>query len=85
MHPGAHHYRIHLWDGVKPIRAEKSAALYGQAAPGIAHAWHMPGHTYTGLKRYADAAYQQEGLGPRRPRLYVPRPGHAVRDPQLRP
>jgi len=61
MHPGAHHYRIHLWDDVKPIRAEKSAALYAQAAPGIAHAWHMPGHTYTGLKRYADAAYQQEG------------------------
>ncbi len=56
----AHHYRIHLWDGVKPIRAEKSAALFGPAAPGIAHAWHMPGHTYTGLKRYADAAYQQE-------------------------
>jgi peroxiredoxin/tetratricopeptide (TPR) repeat protein len=61
MHPGAHHYRIHLWDGVKPVRAEKSAALYARAAPGIAHAWHMPGHTYTGLKRYADAAYQQEG------------------------
>jgi peroxiredoxin len=60
MHPGAHHYRIHLWDGVKPIRAEKAAALYGPSAPGIAHAWHMPGHTYTGLKRYADAAYQQE-------------------------
>ena len=61
MHPGAHHYRIHLWDSVKPIRAEKSAALYTRTAPGIAHAWHMPGHTYTGLKRYADAAYQQEG------------------------
>ena len=60
VHPGAHHYRIHLWDGVKPQRAEKSAALYGSTAPGIAHAWHMPGHTYTGLKRYADAAYQQE-------------------------
>ena len=60
MHPGAHHYRIHLWDGVKPIRAEKSAALFGPAAPGIAHAWHMPGHTYTGLKRYAEAAHQQE-------------------------
>jgi peroxiredoxin len=60
MHPGAHHYRIHLWDSVKPIRAEKAAARYGPAAPGIAHAWHMPGHTYTGLKRYADAAYQQE-------------------------
>jgi len=61
MHPGGHHYRIHLWDSSKPIRAEKSAALYAQTAPGIAHAWHMPGHTYSGLKRYADAAYQQEG------------------------
>jgi peroxiredoxin len=60
MHPGAHHYRIHLWDGHKPARADKSAALYGKTAPGIAHAWHMPGHTYTGLKRYSDAAYQQE-------------------------
>jgi peroxiredoxin/tetratricopeptide (TPR) repeat protein len=59
-HPGAHHYRIHLWDGTKPIRAERSAALYGRYAPGIAHAWHMPGHTYTGLQRYTDAAYQQE-------------------------
>jgi peroxiredoxin len=61
MHPGAHHYRIHLWDGVKAIRAEKSAATYARTASGIAHAWHMPGHTYTGLRRYADAAYQQEG------------------------
>lgn len=61
MHPGSHHYRIHLWDGVKPARAERSAALYAKTAPGIAHAWHMPGHTYTGLQRYADAAYQQEG------------------------
>lgn len=61
MHPGAHHYRIHLQDGVKPERALKSAGLYAKSAPGIAHAWHMPGHTYTGLKRYPDAAYQQEG------------------------
>ncbi len=61
LHPGAHHYRIHLWDHQKPQRAEKAAALYASTAPGIAHAWHMPGHTYTELKRYADAAYQQEG------------------------
>nr|UXE45586.1 hypothetical protein Hi04_10k_c4998_00029 [uncultured bacterium] len=61
MHPGAHHYRIHLWDSTKAIRAERSAATYAKTAPGIAHAWHMPGHTYTNLKRYADAAYQQEG------------------------
>jgi peroxiredoxin/tetratricopeptide (TPR) repeat protein len=61
MHPGMHHYRIHLWDGFKPERALKSAGLFAKSAPGIAHAWHMPGHTYTGLRRYADAAYQQEG------------------------
>jgi len=61
LHPGAHHYRIHLWDHNKVQRAEKAAALYARSAPGIAHAWHMPGHTYTELKRYADAAYQQEG------------------------
>lgn len=59
MHP-AHHYRIHLWDGEKPERALKSASLCGQSAPGIAHMWHMPGHTYTKVKRYVDAAWQQE-------------------------
>jgi peroxiredoxin len=61
MHPGAHHYRIHLWDGTNAARALPSAGLYAKAAPGIAHAWHMPGHTYTELKRYAEAAFQQEG------------------------
>ena len=65
MHPGIHHYRIHLWDGVKPERALKSAGLFAKSALGIAHAWHMPGHTYTGLKRYSDAAYQQEGSASR--------------------
>jgi peroxiredoxin len=58
-HP-AHHYRIHLWDDEKPLRAVKSAALNGPAAPAIAHMWHMPGHTYSKLNRYADAAWQQE-------------------------
>jgi peroxiredoxin len=59
MHP-AHHYRIHLWDGEKPIRALASAGLCGQSAPGIAHMWHMPGHIFSDLHRYADAAWQQE-------------------------
>ncbi|MBS0210390.1 MAG: redoxin domain-containing protein [Planctomycetes bacterium] len=58
-HP-AHHYRIHLWDDEKPLRAVKSAAQCGQAAPAIAHMWHMPGHTYSKLHRYRDAAWQQE-------------------------
>lgn len=59
MHP-AHHYRIHLWDREKPERALESAARGGQAGPGIAHLWHMPGHIYSKLKRYDDAVWQQE-------------------------
>jgi peroxiredoxin len=59
-HPGAHHYRIHLWDGQKAERALESARQYAAAAPGIAHAWHMPGHIYNGLGRWREASYQQE-------------------------
>ncbi len=58
-HP-CHHFRIHLWDGEKPERALASAANCGQASPGIAHMWHMPGHIYSKLKRYQDAVWQQE-------------------------
>jgi peroxiredoxin len=59
VHP-AHHFQIHLWNREKDARALASAAQCGQSAPGIAHMWHMPGHTYTELKRYDDAAWQQE-------------------------
>ncbi len=59
MHP-SHHYRIHLWDGTKGEKALDSAAKCGPSAPGIAHMWHMPGHTYSELKRFHDAVYQQE-------------------------
>ena len=59
LHP-AHHYRIHLWDDVKAGNALPSAARCGSAAPNIAHMWHMPGHTYDKLKRYREAAWQQE-------------------------
>ena len=44
----------------KPARALVSASLCGQTSPLIAHMWHMPGHTYSKLHRYADAAWQQE-------------------------
>jgi len=60
MHNGAHHYRIHLWDEDRATIALRSAELFGPSSPGIAHAWHMPGHIYTKLHRYADAARQQE-------------------------
>lgn len=59
MHP-CHHFRIHLWDHEKPELALDSAARCGQSSPGIAHMWHMPGHTYSRLERYTDAVWQQE-------------------------
>ncbi len=59
LHP-IHHARIHTWNYKKDERALNSAARCGQSAPAIAHMWHMPGHTYSQLKRYDDAAWQQE-------------------------
>jgi peroxiredoxin len=59
LHP-IHHCRIHLWDYERPQKALESSALCGPSAPAIAHMWHMPGHIYWRLKRYHDAAWQQE-------------------------
>ena len=56
----AHHFRIHLWDAKKAENALTSAARCGQGSPSIAHMWHMPGHIYSRVKRYEDAAWQQE-------------------------
>ncbi len=58
-HP-ANHYQIHLWDKEDAAKALTAAANCGPAAPGIAHMWHMPGHIYSKLNRFADAAWQQE-------------------------
>ncbi|MDF1787618.1 MAG: redoxin domain-containing protein [Verrucomicrobiales bacterium] len=62
MHP-VHHYKIHLWDNERVKQALPSAARCGQSAPGIAHMWHMPGHTYSKTHRYEDAVYQQSASG----------------------
>ena len=59
LHP-CQHYLIHLWDHEKAEMALDAAAKCGPAAPGIAHMWHMPGHIYSDLHRYSDAAWQQE-------------------------
>ena len=61
MHPGVLHYLIHLWNAPGADKhAIAAAARGGQAAPGIAHLWHMPGHTFSNMHRYAEAAWQQE-------------------------
>jgi peroxiredoxin len=59
LHP-AHHYRIHLMDDKDAKQALASAAQCGQSSPAIAHMWHMPGHIYSKLQRFDDAAWQQE-------------------------
>ena len=58
-HP-VHHYRVHLWDNEKAKLAVNSAERCGLSAPGIAHMWHMSGHTYSELNQYFDAAWHQE-------------------------
>jgi len=59
LHP-IHHARIHVWNYKQDEQALNSAARCGQSAPAVAHMWHMPSHTYSQLKRYDDAAWQQE-------------------------
>jgi peroxiredoxin len=56
QHPGAHHYRIHTWDGVDGIVALDSCTKYGSIAPAVGHAWHMPGHIYGSLGMWHEAA-----------------------------
>ena len=56
MHPGAHHARIHNWDDVDGAQAIASCELYGKAAPGVGHALHMPGHIYSGIGMWHEAA-----------------------------
>lgn len=55
-HPGAHHYRIHNWDHVDPEQALFSDQQYGLVAPNIGHADHMPGHNYSKMGLWHEAA-----------------------------
>ncbi len=55
-HPGAHHTRIHNWDGVLAEQAIASCQAYGQIVPGIGHANHMPGHNYSKIGMWHEAA-----------------------------
>lgn len=58
-HP-VHHFRVHLWDNDKASLAVGSAERCGLSATGIAHMWHMSGHTYSELNQYFDAIWHQE-------------------------
>lgn len=55
-HPGAHHYRIHLFEESRqPERALASAEAIGTLAPMVGHLVHMPSHIFFRLGRYQDA------------------------------
>jgi tetratricopeptide (TPR) repeat protein len=55
-HPGAHHYRIHLYEASPtPEKALASADRIGTLAPSVGHLVHMPSHIYLRLGRYHDA------------------------------
>ncbi|MBM3810786.1 MAG: redoxin domain-containing protein [Acidimicrobiia bacterium] len=55
-HPGAHHYRIHNWNYHEPEQALESCRRYGEIAPGVGHALHMPGHVYATVGMWHEAA-----------------------------
>jgi len=68
-HPGAHHYRIHNWDGLHPEQALDSCERFGRIAGGSGHANHMPGHVYSDLGMWHEAAIWLE-QATRRERAY---------------
>jgi len=55
-HPGALHYRIHLYgESREPATALDSAQRLATVAPGVGHLVHMPAHIYLRVGRYHDA------------------------------
>jgi len=59
-HPGAHHYRIHTWDRASPAEALRSCEQYGLVAPQSGHANHMPGHIYSKIGMWHEAAFSMD-------------------------
>jgi len=59
-HPGAHHYRIHNWDYHEPEQALESCRKYTELVPGIGHAQHMPGHIYSVVGMWHEAAISMD-------------------------
>ncbi len=61
MHPGAHHYRIHLLeDSPQREHALASAQQLGTLAPMVGHLVHMPSHIFFRLGRYREAVAANE-------------------------
>ncbi len=59
-HPGAHHLRIHNWDGPDAEKALDSFVAYVRIAPNAGHAPHMVGHGYGALGMWHEAAISMD-------------------------
>ena len=59
-HPAGHHYRIHNWDYHEPEQALESARRYGDIVPEIGHALHMPGHIFSIVGMWNEAAISMD-------------------------
>ncbi len=55
-HVGAHHYRVHNWDGKEGRYAVESCMRLGEIAPNCGHLLHMPGHVLSGIGLWHEAA-----------------------------
>lgn len=55
-HPAPHHFRIHTWDGKEGVQALDSCERYASVALDSGHANHMPGHVYSGVGMWHEAA-----------------------------
>jgi tetratricopeptide (TPR) repeat protein len=55
-HPGVAHYLIHSYDSAPLAQLGLPAAIcYGQIAPSVPHALHMPSHIFTRLGKWQDS------------------------------
>ena len=59
-HPGAHHYRIHNWDGPDAAVVLDSARRLSRLTTDSGHGLHMPGHIFSGLGMWHEAAIAQD-------------------------
>jgi peroxiredoxin len=69
-HPGAHHYRIHNWDYHEPEQALASARRYGEIVTAVGHALHMPGHIFSIVGMWNEAAISMDSAT-RREKQYM--------------